>query len=1298
MLGTVLEGRYELESLIAEGGMGAVYRARDRRLDRAVAVKLLGIRGDPLTRARFAREARALAKLSHPNINAIFDAGDQDDRPYLVLELVDGLRLSRFQRAPYPVVLDLTRQALRALAYAHAQGVVHRDLKPANMLVVQEAGAAAGWLLKILDFGVAALARGSRITDQNEVTGTPAYLAPEQATGDTVDGRADLYSLGAVLYELLTGRPPFVHDHPVTVMFHHVNVAPAPPGSLRHGVPASVDRFVLKLLAKDPGDRYASAADALLDVEQMRLEPAAAEERPPELASPAAEQGAVDAHPVDRRATSPSPPFQGRQGELSTLLAVLEDTVDGRPRVAVVKGPEGVGTSRLLIELARSAGATGASVYAVSCGVRGRARPYAALASLLRAYVRSTSVAETRYVLGALSDAVEPFLLDDPGSEPSPPAVDAGRVARAVALLFHDAAPGPVVLVVDDASLLDAESARVLIYVAARAVVPPEGRLPVRRLLLVFGLRDAAPSEGTEWGEVVAALGRLGCARELALGPLDDPHLRAIATSAAAPEIDERWASEIARLSAGIPGRVTDLLRLLRESGVVVDSDRGWRPAAGATPPSSLDELVRARLASLSAGAVATLSHVAVLFPSIDGATVTGMRAADQVPDSEVRRHLDEAVAAGVLAARRATADSLDRYDFVHAVVRDALYQGLNSMRRRRLHRRAADILAAQGLQSSVSAALLAHLQALGDTSAIGACAATAARDALAGGDPREAARLYRLAIDGASGESGREHSAALLHDLAAVERSLGRYRSARACLARLAKIAEHRSTWGAAALARTESAETAACAHAPEAIESDARLALASGMQVGQPALIKRALSCLALRQSLGGDWAEAMRTLRLADRTELEAGIRDRQASPIGHYAAALAMHQANRLLDGLAHGLAAWRGSLLESGCHGLAAHALLAVARTLIDLGDAPAAMARLVRGAAELPSGAGPHAQGVIWLGMAEARAALRDWDGAERDAAAALAAATGPDARAAAAAVLVGCLVRRESLDAAGSLLERQARWAGELGPDWYNSASVHVSVAEGCARLGRNAAATAELDRAERYADATQQTRAGLLGKLARAELGAASGDLEPAREAAIAARGEALRHADPMLAIRARALAARLAVRLDLSDPDEHPATQFAIAATDAAHVGDEALAREIDQERDELLGEQPQRPPETASGVVGVVRSLKEGLVATHDRDWARAQRALEQAMRMGTSAGGCLAATCRLYSATMLMAASSPRLGEAERLLYEARRLFGSERLHDEVDEVDVLLLKLGRRSASSVAHAESGGVL
>jgi serine/threonine protein kinase len=277
-VGQVLLSQYRIDALLGEGGMGTGYRGEQLSVRRPVAIKLISgkIAEDPECVRRFRREAEAMAKLRHPNTVRLYDFGVADQVLFMVMELLEGRDLSeelvRRQRLAPIEALAITRQVLEALAEAHAMGIVHRDLKPANVYLSQVHGGRV--MAKVMDFGIAGIewsANNTKLTVQGAVMGTPAYMSPEQAQGEAVDRRSDLYSLGIVLYEMVVGKPPFDADSAVSLLLAHVNTAPprlvdaAPDLAEMRGLQELLDG----LLHKDRAERPNSAEAALDQVDAL---------------------------------------------------------------------------------------------------------------------------------------------------------------------------------------------------------------------------------------------------------------------------------------------------------------------------------------------------------------------------------------------------------------------------------------------------------------------------------------------------------------------------------------------------------------------------------------------------------------------------------------------------------------------------------------------------------------------------------------------------------------------------------------------------------------------------------------------------------------------------------------------------------------------------------------------------------------------------------------------------------------------------------------------------------------------
>lgn len=322
-----LGGRYEVRSLIGRGGMAEVNLGFDTRLNRIVAIKRLrtDLARDSVFQARFRREAQSAASLNHPNIVAVYDTGEENiitpdgstvSVPYIVMEYVEGHTvkdlLSDGTAVPIDEAVEIASGVLSALAYAHTAHLVHRDIKPGNIMLTHDGK------VKVMDFGIARALTDSQatMTQTNAVVGTAQYLSPEQARGEQVDPRSDLYSVGVLLFELLTGQPPFRGDSAVSVAYQHVSTVPPAPSALAADVPESLDRVVMKAMAKDPNDRYESAAVMRTDLTRAM--------HGMDVDAPATE---VWGKPSEMTATIPMPPpvsalrSQGTQTTTPTTLA-----------------------------------------------------------------------------------------------------------------------------------------------------------------------------------------------------------------------------------------------------------------------------------------------------------------------------------------------------------------------------------------------------------------------------------------------------------------------------------------------------------------------------------------------------------------------------------------------------------------------------------------------------------------------------------------------------------------------------------------------------------------------------------------------------------------------------------------------------------------------------------------------------------------------------------------------------------------------------------------------------------------
>ncbi|MCI0344695.1 MAG: serine/threonine protein kinase, partial [Chloroflexi bacterium] len=330
-------GRYQVDRFLGEGGRKRVFLARDSRLDRDVALALIKTQGlDEAGLTRVRREAQAMARLGdHQNIVTVFDIGEEDGATYLVCQYMGGGSVEDLIAAAdghglgVDETLRIGGQVAHALEHAHSRGIVHRDIKPGNVWLGEDDNARLG------DFGLAVALDRSRLTAEGMMLGTVAYMAPEQAMGRHTDARSDLYSLGAMLYEMVTGRPPFLGDEAVAIISQHIGTAPVAPSWHNPDAPPALERLILALLAKDPEKRPETAGevrDAL-----ARIATAASTTGPAAAAR-------EEANPLDRLAGGV---FVGREREMDELRAGLDDALSGRGRLLLLMGEPGIGKTRM---------------------------------------------------------------------------------------------------------------------------------------------------------------------------------------------------------------------------------------------------------------------------------------------------------------------------------------------------------------------------------------------------------------------------------------------------------------------------------------------------------------------------------------------------------------------------------------------------------------------------------------------------------------------------------------------------------------------------------------------------------------------------------------------------------------------------------------------------------------------------------------------------------------------------------------------------------------------------------------
>jgi tetratricopeptide (TPR) repeat protein len=675
LIGQTLQERYRLEAEIGRGAMGVVYRAHDTVLDRAVAVKLLSAQApNEDTLARWRHEAQAAAKLQHPNIVAVFDAGASGGTPFIVMELVDGTPLGRDPERPIAETIALARQLCAALGHAHAHGIVHRDLKPENVLIRQEAGTVQA---KLTDLGVARLSHSTQLTKEGTLIGTASYFAPEQALGLVADGRADLYALGVLLYELVTDRLPFDGDDPLAVISQHLHAPVVPPRTYRKDLPEALEAIIVRCLAKDREQRFATAED--IDAALIAVPAGGA------LGPAASGPQDVEGVRLDGLARGR---MTGRRGEMAQLRDLWDHAQGGHSHMALVSGEPGVGKTRLAHEVIVLASLQGATVLRGGCYEFEATTPYLPWVEGLRQWVGEQSPDALRASLGDTAPELARFAPEiEAKLGPQPPAPNVGeqqerlRLFDALARFLQTLAARKGLLVfLDDLHWADHGTLQLLHYVLRNMREDP---------MLVLGcyreieLDRSHPLSAAlvEWNRE-----RLATRIPLARLSLEDTE-RMLATMFSQQSVSADFAVAIHRETEGNPFFVEEVVKSLIENGQIYREDNRWqrKDVAELTIPQSIKAAIGRRLNRLSESTTTMLHTAAALGKIFEFETLV---AVSDAGEDALLDALDEATAAQLVRV-----ESGERFAFTHDKIREVLHEELNPIRQRRLHQRIAESL-----------------------------------------------------------------------------------------------------------------------------------------------------------------------------------------------------------------------------------------------------------------------------------------------------------------------------------------------------------------------------------------------------------------------------------------------------------------------------------------------------------------------------------------------------------------------------------------------------------------------------
>jgi tetratricopeptide (TPR) repeat protein len=676
MPGTVLRERYRLDSELGRGGMGVVYRATDLELQRQVAVKILSASSTPTDgRERLLREARATAALNHPHIVAVHDVGETDGKPFFVMEYVPGPRLSQAPPRDLKRVVSIASQICEALEHAHSNSIVHRDLKPDNVLLSDSSESSN---VKLADLGLALPSDAARISRAGLIVGTASYMAPEQALGQAVDARTDLYALGVLLYELTTGRLPFTGDDPLTIISQHVHAPVVPPRVLRNDLPRKVEAVILRLLAKDPNHRFSSATET-----RAKLLESLSDETEVEEASAASSVAILDALSRGR--------LVGRANELSEARELWQRAREGRGHAILLSGEPGAGKTRLAKEIMIQAALDGALVLAGGCYEYEATTPYLPFVEAFRRWVREErDDAKLRDILGEnatqvakLAPEIESRLGPFPERAQLAPHEERLLFFDAVAQIFSNIAQRQSLLFyADDLHWADRGTLWLLSHLLRQ--------LRSSRVLILGAYRETELDRAHPLAKSLVDWNRERLITRLALRRFDAGETNAQIDALLGEHVSGEFAKAVHRETEGNPFFVEEVLKALIESGSVRRESGRWRRCEldQLLIPQSVKEAIGNRLNRVSQPCNDVLRVCAILGKVF---TFDELAAASQQSEDELLDALDEAVGAQLISASEG-----DSFSFTHDKIREVLYEELNPIRRRRLHR-----LAAEGLEQN---------------------------------------------------------------------------------------------------------------------------------------------------------------------------------------------------------------------------------------------------------------------------------------------------------------------------------------------------------------------------------------------------------------------------------------------------------------------------------------------------------------------------------------------------------------------------------------------------------------------